>query len=87
VRRRLGRGPFIVAVAVVGAIVGALPYLGLGPDTSPGAPTYLERRYGNIGVGLAMMWFGVMAVSLVIGLALTIGERVRRKQRQRNLGS
>lgn len=75
--RRLGVGPGVILAAVVGVIVGALPYLGIGPDTSPGASTYLERRYGNIGLGLAMLWFGVMAVLIVVGVALTIRARSR----------
>jgi drug/metabolite transporter (DMT)-like permease len=41
-RKRTGAGPFVAAAAVVGAILVALPYFGLGPDTSPDASSYLD---------------------------------------------
>ncbi len=37
-------------------VLAALPYLGVAPDTSPTARTYIERRYGNIGIGLSAYW-------------------------------
>ena len=70
--KRTGPGPFVALAAVVGVILVALPYFGLGPDTSPSAPSYIERRYGNIGIGLAMMWLGLMAATFVVGVALTV---------------
>jgi len=85
-RRSLGWGPSIVFAAVVGAIAGALPYFGLGPDTLPGASSYTERRYGDIGFGLALIWFGAMAVTFVVGVALTVVEFVGRSRRERRQG-
>jgi hypothetical protein len=76
--RRIGAGPFLALAGVVGAILVALPYFGLGPDTSPGASSYVERRYGNIGIGLAMMWLCLMAATFVVGVALTILKFARR---------
>ena len=90
VRQRIGAGPFVALAAVVGAILVALPYFGLGPDTSPDASRYIERRYGNIGIGLAMMWLGLMAATFVVGVALTIVRlvgRSRRTPRSRHPGS
>jgi hypothetical protein len=77
VRQRLGDGPFVALAAVVGAILAILPYFGLGPNTSPDASSYLERRYGNIGIGLTAMWLGVMAAIFVVGLVLTIISLIR----------
>ena len=77
VRQRLGHGPSVALVAVTGAILAALPYFGLGPDTSPDASTYVERRYGNIGLGLAAMWLCLMAAIFIVGLALTIVHSLR----------
>jgi hypothetical protein len=79
--KRIGPGPFLALAAVVGAILVALPYFGLGPDTSPSASSYIERRYGNIGIGLAMMWLGLMAAIFVVGVALTIFKLVGRSRR------
>jgi hypothetical protein len=81
VTKRTGPGPFIALAAVVGVILVALPYFGLGPDTSPSASSYIERRYGNIGIGLAMMWLGLMAAIFVVGVALTIFKLVGRSRR------
>jgi hypothetical protein len=81
VTKRTGPGPFIALAAVVGVILVALPYFGLGPDTSPSASSYVERRYGNIGIGLAMMWLGLMAAIFVVGVALTIFKLVGRSRR------
>ncbi|MEQ1873180.1 MAG: hypothetical protein ABL953_05575 [Ilumatobacteraceae bacterium] len=76
-RQRLGDGPWVVLAAVVGAILASLPYFGVGPATSPDASTHLERRYGNIGIGLTAMWLGLMAIILVVGLVLTIISLIR----------
>jgi hypothetical protein len=81
VTKRTGPGPFIALAAVVGVILVALPYFGLGPDTSPSASSYIERRYGNIGIGLAMMWLGLMAAIFVVGVALAIFKLVGRSRR------
>ncbi len=81
-RERLGSGRFLVLAAVLGAVLATLPYFGLGPDTSPDAATFLERRYGNIGLGLTAMWLGLMAAVLVGGLVLTI-IRLARNSRER----
>lgn len=67
----------MVLAAVVGAILASLPYFGVGPATSPDASTHLERRYGNIGIGLTAMWLGLMAIILVVGLVLTIISLIR----------
>lgn len=84
--KRIGSGPFVALAAVVGAILVALPYFGLGPDTSPIASSYVERRYGNIGIGLAMMWLGLMAATFVVGVALTIFKLVGRSRRAARQG-
>ena len=81
VRQRLGDGPFVSLAAIVGAILAILPYFGLGPDTSPDASTHLERRYGNIGIGLTAMWLGLMVVIFTVGLVLTIISIVRTRSR------
>ena len=71
----------MMLIGLAGCVLVALPYLGVGPDTSPTADNYLERRYGNIGMGLAMMWLIVMTAVLVIGAVMTFyrfGHRGRR---------
>jgi hypothetical protein len=79
--KRTGPGPFVALAAVVGVILVALPYFGLGPDTSPSASSYIERRYGNIGIGLAMMWLDLMAAAIfLVGVALTVFKRVGRSR-------
>jgi len=82
VRERLGDGPFVALAAVVGAVLATLPYFGLGPATSPDASTHLERRYGNIGIGLTAMWLGLMLVIFVVGVVLTIISLVRHRSRR-----
>ncbi|MDO8403146.1 MAG: hypothetical protein Q7T27_06585 [Pseudomonas sp.] len=66
--------------ALVGTILAALPYLGVGPDTSPDADTYLERRYGNIGIGLTVMWLALMAALFLVGLVVAIVAARRRRR-------
>lgn len=80
-RRRLGVGPSVALAALGGAVLAILPYFGVGPDTSPDADTYLERRYGNIGLGLTAMWLALMATMFVVGLVLTIIKVVRNSRR------
>ena len=75
--QRFGDGPAVALAAVAGAILAALPYFGLGPDTSPDASSHLERRYGNIGLGLTAMWLCLMAAIFVVGVVLTIVHFVR----------
>ena len=77
VRQRFGDGPSVALVSVAGAILAMLPYFGLGPDTSSDASTYLERRYGNIGLGLTAIWLCLMATIFVVGVVLTIVHAVR----------
>jgi len=67
---RVGLG--LLAFALAGTVLAVLPYFGVGPDTSPTADTYLERRYGNIGIGLAAFWLIAMAVAFVVGIVLTL---------------
>lgn len=81
--KSLGRswGLALMLIGLAGCILTALPYLGVGPDTSPSADSYLERRYGNIGMGLAMMWLAVMIAVLAIGAVMIFyrfGHRGRR---------
>jgi hypothetical protein len=87
VSQRLGPGPFLALAAVVGAILAALPYFGLGPDTSPSASSYIERRYGNIGIGLVVMWLVLMAATFAVGVVLTIVKLVGRSRRDARQGS
>lgn len=61
-RSRAGIGLGLIAFALAGPVFAALPYFGVGPDTSPTARTYIERRYGNIGIGLTAIWLVAMAV-------------------------
>ena len=64
-------GVALMVIGLAGCAFASLPYWGVGPDTSPGADTYLERRYGNIGMGLAVMWLVVMIAVLVVGSVMT----------------
>ena len=74
-------GVALVLIGLGGCILAALPYLGVGPDTSPSADSYLERRYGNIGMGLAMMWLLFMIAVLVIGSVMTFSRFGHRRRR------
>ena len=64
-------GVALMLVGLAGCVLAALPYLGVGPDTSPGADSYLERRYGNIGIGFAFMWLAATAPLVVVGAVMT----------------
>lgn len=64
-------GVALMVIGLMGCVLAALPYLGVGRDTSPGADSYVERRYGNIGTGLAAMWLIVMIAIVVIGAVMT----------------
>ena len=64
-------GVALMLIGLAGCILAALPYFGVGPDTSPSANSYVERRYGNIGTGLATMWLVVMIPIVMIGAVMT----------------
>ena len=81
-RRLLNWGPRIVVISLLGAIVCALPLLGIGGDASPDGDTYLERRYGNIGLGLAVLWLTLMAALFTAGVAMTIARSGFRRRRE-----
>ena len=74
-------GVVLMLIGLAGCVLAALPYLGVGPDTSPGTDTYVERRDGNIGMGLTMIWLVFMIAVSVIGSVMTFyrfGHRRRR---------
>ena len=78
-RSRVWIGLGLIAFAFAGAVFAALPYFDVGPDTSPNSPTYIERRYGNIGVGLTVFWLIAMAVLVVVGIVVTLYGTIRRR--------
>ena len=63
-------GILLVIIALLGTLFAAMPLMGLGPDVSPEADSRLEQRYGNIGIGLALLWTGLMVLLAVIGIAM-----------------
>ena len=79
-RSRAGIGLALIAFALAGTVFAALPYFGVGPDTSPTARTYIERRYGNIGIGLTAFWLIAMAVVLVVGIVVTLRGTIPRRR-------
>jgi hypothetical protein len=63
-------GVMLVIVALLGTLFAAMPLMGLGADVSPEADSRLEQRYGNIGIGLALLWTAAMVVLAVTGVAM-----------------
>lgn len=68
----------MILTALLGLVVVALPGLGVGPDVSPSDPTYLERRYGNIGTGIALTVAGLLVALYVLGIGIAVRDRRRR---------
>ncbi|MEO6123639.1 MAG: hypothetical protein ABIR32_07985 [Ilumatobacteraceae bacterium] len=63
-------GIMFVFIAGLGILFAAMPLLGLGADVSPDADNHLERRYGNIGIGLALGWVALMVVIAMRGVLI-----------------
>ncbi len=76
-------GIMLIFVAALGTLFAAMPLMGLGAEVSPDADSYLEQRYGNIGVGLAAMWTLLMVALAVVGFGMQFRQPKPRKPRAR----
>ena len=76
-------GILLVIIAALGTLFAAMPLMGLGPDVSPEADGRLERRYGNIGIGLAAIWVVFMVLLALMGLAMQFRPPKPRRSRSR----
>lgn len=63
-------GIMFVIIAALGTLFAAMPLMGLGADVSPDADSYLEQRYGNIGIGLAVAWVALMVLIAAAGVMM-----------------
>ncbi len=73
----------LILVAAFGIMFTAMPLMGLGADISPDADTYLEQRYGNIGIGLALMFTALMVVVALVGVIMQFRPRAPRQSKRR----
>jgi len=72
-----------VIIAVLGTLFAAMPLMGLGADVSPDADAYLEQRYGNIGIGLAIGWVVLMVLIAATGVAMQFRPSKPRRRSRR----
>ena len=63
-------GIMYIIVAALGTLFAAMPWMGLGPDASPEADGFFERRYGTVGIVLAIGWVALMALIALRGISM-----------------
>ena len=82
---RAFRERLIGTVLVIGALIGVLPVLlrviGAGADLTPGASSFMERRFGNIGEGMVVLWLAFLGFVVFIAWIEFRSARQHRRER------